>query len=103
MPFPPELFAQQAERRVALGLILSEVVESNKLEAKQDQIKAMITEFADSYEDPAEVLTWYYASPDRLEGPTSMVLEDNVVEFVLSKANVVEKELSFDALMGNNA
>lgn len=68
MPFPPELFAQQAERRVALGLILSEVVESNKLEAKQDQIKAMITEFADSYEDPAEVLTWYYASPDRLEG-----------------------------------
>ncbi|RBH37628.1 trigger factor, partial [Pseudomonas sp. MWU13-2860] len=54
-------------------------------------------------EDPAEVLTWYYASPDRLEGPTSMVLEDNVVEFVLSKANVVEKELSFDALMGNNA
>lgn len=103
MPFPPELFAQQAERRVALGLILSEVVESNKLEAKQDQVKAMITEFADSYEDPAEVLTWYYASPDRLEGPTSMVLEDNVVEFVLSKANVVEKELSFDALMGNNA
>ncbi|WP_337881874.1 trigger factor [Chromobacterium haemolyticum] len=103
MPFPPELFAQQAERRVALGLILSEVVESNKLEAKPEQVKAMITEFADSYEDPAEVLTWYYASPDRLEGPTSMVLEDNVVEFVLSKANVVEKELSFDALMGNNA
>ncbi|MBN3004250.1 trigger factor [Chromobacterium alkanivorans] len=103
MPFPPELFAQQAERRVALGLILSEVVDSNKLEAQPDQVKAMITEFADSYEDPAEVLTWYYASPDRLEGPTSMVLEDNVVEFVLSKANVVEKELSFDALMGNNA
>lgn len=103
MPFPPELFAQQAERRVALGLILSEVVEANKLEAQPEQVKAMITEFADSYEDPSEVLTWYYASPDRLEGPTSMVLEDNVVEFVLSKANVVEKELSFDALMGNNA
>lgn len=103
MPFPPELFAQQAERRVALGLILAEVVESNKLEAKPEQVKAMIEEFADSYEHPEEVLTWYYASADRLEGPTSMVLEDNVVEFVLSKAKVEVEELSFDALMGSNA
>ena len=103
MPFPPELFAQQAERRVALGLILAEVVEANKLEAKPEQVKAMIEEFADSYEHPEEVLSWYYASADRLEGPTSMVLEDNVVEFVLSKAKVEVEELSFDALMGNNA
>ena len=72
------------------------------MEAKPEQVKAMIDEFADSYEQPEDVLSWYYASPDRLEGPTSMVLEDNVVEFVLSRANVVEKELSFDALMGNN-
>ncbi|TCW30728.1 trigger factor [Gulbenkiania mobilis] len=103
MPFPPELFQQQAERRVALGLILSELVEANQLEAKPEQVKAMIEEFADSYEQPEEVVKWYYASPDRLEGPTSMVLEDNVVEFVLSKANVVEKPLAFDELMGNNA
>ncbi|PXX48406.1 MULTISPECIES: trigger factor [Aquitalea] len=103
MPFPPELFAQQAERRVALGLILAEVVDANKLEAKPEQVKAMIEEFADSYEHPEEVLTWYYASADRLEGPTSMVLEDNVVEFVLSKAKVEVEELSFDALMGSNA
>jgi trigger factor len=102
MPLPADLFTQQAERRVALGLILAEVVEANKLEAKPEQVKAMIEEFADSYEQPEDVLSWYYASPDRLEGPTSMVLEDNVVEFVLSRANVVEKELSFDALMGNN-
>lgn len=103
MPFPPELFQQQAERRVALGLILAEVVAENKLEAKPEQIKAMIEEFAESYEHPEEVVQWYYASPERIEGPTSMVLEDNVVEFVLGKANVVEKEMSFDALMGNNA
>ncbi|MDC7700199.1 trigger factor [Vogesella indigofera] len=102
MPLPADLFTQQAERRVALGLILAEVVEANKLEAKPEQVKAMIEEFADSYEQPEDVLSWYYSSPDRLEGPTSMVLEDNVVEFVLSRANVVEKELSFDALMGNN-
>lgn len=103
MPFPPELFQQQAERRVALGLILAEVVAANKLEAKPEQIKAMIEEFAESYEHPEEVVQWYYASAERIEGPTSMVLEDNVVEFVLGKANVVEKEMSFDALMGNNA
>lgn len=103
MPFPPELFAAQAERRVKLGLILSEVVEANKLEAKPEQVRAMITEFADSYEQPEDVLAWYYESADRLEGPTSMVLEDNVVEFVLSQANVVAKELSFDELMGSQA
>lgn len=101
MPFPPELFQQQAERRVALGLILAEVVEANKLEATQEQVKAMIAEFADSYEQPEEVIKWYYESADRLEGPTSMALEENVVAFVLGKAKVVEKEVAFDALMGN--
>ncbi|MGL6072094.1 trigger factor [Craterilacuibacter sp.] len=103
MPFPAELFTAQAERRVALGLILSAVVEANKLEAKPEQIKAMITEFADSYEHPEDVAKWYEENTERMEGPTSMVLEDNVVEFVLAQAKVVEKEVAFDALMGNNA
>ncbi len=103
MPFPPELFTEQAERRVALGLILADVVEANKLEAKPEQVKALVDEFADSYEDPSDVVAWYYASPERLEGPTSMVLEDNVVEFVLGKGKVKDEDLAFDALMGNNA
>lgn len=103
MPLPADLFTQQAERRVALGLILSAVVEANKLEAKPEQVKALVEEFAESYEQPEDVIQWYYASQDRLEGPTSMVLEDNVVEFVLGKANVVEKEVSFETLMGQNA
>jgi trigger factor len=103
MPFPPELFQKQAERRVALGLIVSELVSANNLEAKQEQVKALVAEFADSYEDPEEVISWYFASPERLDGPTSMVVEDNVVEFVLGRANVVEKDMSFDALMGSNA
>lgn len=102
LPLPADLFTQQAERRVALGLILAEVVSANQLEAKPEQVKALVEEFADSYEQPSDVVQWYYDSPERLEGPTSMVLEDNVVEFVLSRANVVEKELSFDALMANN-
>ncbi|MFC3626856.1 trigger factor [Vogesella amnigena] len=103
MPLPADLFTQQAERRVALGLILSAVVEANQLEAKPEQVKALVEEFAESYEQPEDVIQWYYASQERLEGPTSMVLEDNVVEFVLAKANVVEKEVSFETLMGQNA
>lgn len=101
MPLPPDLFQQQAERRVALGLILAEVVKVNELDAKPEQIKATIEEFAESYEQPEEVSKWYYESPERLEGPTSMVLEDNVVNFALSKAKVTEKEVAFDELMGN--
>jgi trigger factor len=103
MPFPPELFQQQAERRVSLGLILAEMVDANKLEAKAEQVRALVDEFADSYEDAEEVISWYYASPERLEGPTSMVLENNVVEFVLSRANVVEAAVPFEQLMGKNA
>jgi trigger factor len=103
LPFPAELFTEQAKRRVSLGLIISELVEANKLDAKPEQVKSLVAEFAESYEDPEEVIGWYYASPERLDGPTSMVIEDNVVEFVLGRANVVEKELSFDELMGSNA
>ena len=103
MPLPADLFTKQAERRVALGLILAQVVEANQLEAKPEQVKALVEEFAESYEQPQDVIDWYYAEAGRLEGPTSMVLEDNVVEFVLGRANVVQKDVSFETLMGNNA
>ncbi|TDR79766.1 trigger factor [Paludibacterium purpuratum] len=103
LPFPAELFDEQARRRVSLGLIISELVAVNKLDAKPEQVKALVAEFAESYEDPEEVINWYFASPERLDGPTSMVIEDNVVEFVLGRANVVEKALAFDELMGSQA
>lgn len=103
MPFPPELFEEQAKRRVALGLILAEVVRANDLQAKPEQIKTIVEEFAESYEHPEEVVKWYYASQDRLEGPEAMALEDNVVEFVFAKAKTVEKVLAFDELMGQQA
>ena len=64
-------------------------------------IKTVVEEAAQSYEHPEEVIKWYYESPERLEGPENLVLEDNVVEFVLSQAKVNEKAVSFDELMGN--
>ena len=101
MQLPTQLFEQQAERRVALGLILGEIVKANDLTAKPEQVRAVVDEFAESYEDPQEVVSWYYASPERLEGPESLATEENVVQWAKTRAKAVEKTLSFDELMGN--
>ena len=103
LDLPLDMFKEQAERRVSLGLILAKLVEENKLEPTEDQIKAVVANFAESYEDPQEVIDWYYAEPSRLQGPTSLAVESNVVDFVLSKAKVTEKALSFDEVMGAQA
>ncbi|NLR75865.1 trigger factor [Leeia aquatica] len=102
MPFPTDLFTKEAERRVALGLILSELVDSQDLRAKPEQVRAVIDDFAASYEQPEDVVRWYYADASRLEGPESLATEDNVVAWVLSRAKVEEKSFSFDELMGAN-
>jgi len=103
MPFPPELFTAQAERRVRLGLILAEVVKTNKLEATPEQVKAQVEEFAQSYEDPQQVMKFYYSDRRRLAEVEALVLEENVVNYVLGKATVSDKPVAFDELMGNNA
>ena len=102
VPFPKELFATQAERRVRLGLILAELVKANNLQATADQIKAQVEDFAPSYEDPQQVVKYYYSDRNRLSEVEALVLEDNVVNYVLGKAKVTDKAVSFDELMGNN-
>jgi trigger factor len=101
MPFPAELFATKAERRVRLGLILSQVVSDNDLQATQEQVKAQIEDFAQSYEDPKEVLKYYYSDRRRLGEIEALVLEENVVNYVLGKAKVTAKDIAFDELMGS--
>jgi trigger factor len=103
MPFPQELFATKAERRVRLGLILSQLVGDNKLQATPEQVKAQIEDFAQSYEDPKEVLKYYYSDRRRLSEVEALVLEENVVNYVLGKAKVTAKSVAFDELMGSNA
>jgi trigger factor len=102
LPFPADLFAAKAERRVRLGLILQELVAANNLAATQDQVKAQIEDFAQSYEDPKEVLKYYYSDRRRLAEVEALVLEENVVNYVLSKAKVTAKDVAFDELMGSN-
>ncbi|RDU99251.1 trigger factor [Trinickia dinghuensis] len=102
-PIPAEMFKEQAERRVKLGLVLAELVKDNGLEAKPEQIRAEVEEFAKSYEDPKEVIRWYYSNKQRLAEMEAYVVESNVVEFVLGKAKVTDKEVSFEALASASA
>jgi trigger factor len=99
-PIQPEWFADQAKRRVSLGLILAEVVKTEKLSATPEQVRAMVEETAQSYEHPEEVIRWYYAQPQRLQEVEGVAIENNVVEWVLSKAKVTDKAAVFDELMG---
>ena len=103
VPFPAELFAEKAERRVRLGLILSQLVGDNKLQATPEQVKAQIEDFAQSYEDPREVLKYYYSDRRRLGEIEALVLEENVVTYVLGLSKVTTKAVAFDELMGSNA
>ena len=100
LDLPLDMFKEQAERRVKLGLILAEVVQANGLEPSKEQIDAVIADFAESYEDPQEVIDWYFADRSRLAGATNLAVEANVVDFVLGKAKVTEKKLGFDEVMG---
>jgi trigger factor len=103
LPFPADLFATKAERRVRLGLILSQLVQENSLQATQEQVKAQIEDFSQSYEDPKEVLKYYYSDRRRLGEVEALVLEENVVNYVLGKAKVTTKDIAFDELMGSVA
>lgn len=100
MPIQPEWFADQAKRRVTLGLILAEVVKTEKLHATPEQVRAMVEENAQSYEHPEEVIRWYYAQPQRLQEVEGVAIENNVVAWVLGKAKVSDKAAVFDELMG---
>jgi trigger factor len=102
-PMQPEWFADQARRRVSLGLLLSEIVQAHDLHAKSDQVKAIVEESAQSYEHPEEVVRWYFAQPQRLAEIESVAVEDNVVAWALASARVVDKAAAFDELMGQQS
>ncbi len=99
IPIPADAFREQAEKRVRLGLLVAEIVKSEKLQAKPEQIRAQIEEFAQAYENPAEVLRHYFSDRERLAEVEALVIEQNVVDWVLAKAQVTEREVAFDELM----
>ena len=102
LPVPADAFKEQAERRVRLGLIVAEIVKKQGLQAKPDQIRKQIEEFAQTYENPAEVVRWYFSDKNRLAEVEALVVEQNVVDWMLSKGQVTDKTLTFDELMAGN-
>ncbi|OHC70660.1 MAG: trigger factor [Rhodocyclales bacterium GWA2_65_20] len=103
MPVEPSWFAEPATRRVKLGLILAELVKSKDLHAKPAQVRGVVDDLAETFEDPQEVVRWYYSQPQRLAEAEALVMENNVVDWVLAQAKVTEKAVAFDDLMGNAA
>ncbi|MFH1044542.1 MAG: trigger factor [Pseudomonadota bacterium] len=103
LPINPEMFEQQAQRHVALSLIIAELVKEHGLAAKPEQVRALVQEQAESYEEPDEVVKWVYSQPQRLSETESLVLEGNVVAWVLERAKVEDKAVNFDEFMGATA
>ena len=99
-PIPEELVRPQAERRVRLGLVVADLVRVHGLQATPEQLNAQVDEMAASYEKPEDVVRWYYSDNRRLADVEAAVIENNVTDFVLSKAKVTDKALSFNDLMG---
>jgi trigger factor len=99
-PLPMEMFEQQAQRRVSLGLVLGEVVKAHELFPKPEQVRALVEEQAQSYERPEEVVKWFYGDPERLREIESVAMEENVVKWALGVAKVTDKAIEFDELMG---
>jgi trigger factor len=95
----PDLFRPQAEERVALGLIMSEIVRNENLQAKPEQVKVMVQDVAQTYEQPEAVVRWHYEKPERLNEFEALAVEHNV-DWVLGKAHVVNKPVPFEELMG---
>jgi len=100
MPIPADAFTAEAERRVKLGLLVAELVAKEQLQAKPEQVRARIEEFAANYEQPAQVVSYYLSDRARRAEVEGIVLEDNVVQHVLDKAKVTEQQVPFDEIMG---
>ncbi len=97
----PSMFEEQAKRGVKLRLVLSELVNKEGLTATGEQVRAMVDQFGQSFEQPEDVVRWYYADVKRLDEPAALATEENVVEWVLKAAKVSNKKVKFDDLMGN--
>ncbi|ASK33953.1 trigger factor [Alcanivorax sp. N3-2A] len=92
---PDELFRDQAERSVRLGLVVRAILDKHELSADADKVKARVEEISAQYEQPEEVVNWVYSNPQQLQQIEGAVLEDQVVDFVLESAKVEEKSLPY--------
>lgn len=96
---PREMFEEQAKRRVTLGLVLAEIIQENAIKVDAARVRQEIEVMANTYEKPDDVINWYYADKKRLDDVEKMILEEQVIDWVIDKNNVVEMDVAFDDLM----
>ncbi len=92
---PDDLFKEQAERSVRLGLVVRSIIDKNEIKADADKVKARVEEIAEQYEKPEEVVSWVYSNPQQLQQIEGAVLEEQVVDLVLEGAKVEEKVMAY--------
>ena len=100
LTLPPELFADRATSRLKLSILVTELVRRNNLQPKPEQVRKAIEAHAESFEQPDQLVRWYYGDPSRLAEVEALVMEDNVVEWAMGKMKVEETPTDFDELMG---
>jgi len=100
LTLPADLFAERAAKRLKLSILVSELVKRNNLQPKPEQVRRAIEEHAESFEQPEQLVRWYYGDPARLAEVEALVMEDNVVEWALGKMQVEDAPTDFDELMG---
>lgn len=93
---PADLFREQANKRVSLGLIMNEIITSNSLKADPDKVRSLVEELAESYEQPQEVVNWYYSNKDQLAQVEAMAMEEAVIDHVLGNAKVNEVSCGYE-------
>ena len=96
---PRELFEEQAKRRVVVGLLLGEVIKTEELKADNEKVKAIIEEMATAYEDPSEVIAYYEQNEQMMNNMRNVALEEQAIDAIIAKAQVSDKEVSFNELM----
>ncbi|WP_411726941.1 trigger factor [Methyloglobulus sp.] len=102
LQLPKDVFKAQAERRVALGLILGEIIHTKDIKVDDNKVRKTIEDMAKSYEQPEAFVSWYYSDNSRLQGIQQMVLEDQTVEWLVSKAKISNETTSFSDIMDSN-
>ncbi len=96
---PREPFEEEAKKRIALGLIVGEIIHQNELKVDEDKVKSRVEDMAKSYENPAQVVEWYYKDENRLKDVRQMTMEEQVTEWLLAKATVTTENVDFQTAM----
>lgn len=100
LSLPADLFVERATRRLKLSILVTELVRRENLQPKPEQVRKLIEEHAESFEQPEQLIRWYYSDPARLAEIEALAMEDNVVEWAMGKMKVEDKPTDFDELMG---